>query len=379
MASDKFRYYRDLLVVLVVKEFRVRYKSTFLGYVWSVLQPLAFALVYYVVFKLIMRIRMSNFALFLITGLFAWQWFGNSVVAANGFFLASGSLIKKVKFPRAFLVAAGVLNDAIHFVVSVPVILAFMLAHHRYPTVSWIWLLPLLLLVQGLFTYGLSLAVATCNLFFRDLERLMVIFTMMWFFLTPILYPADMVPTRVRTLYLYGNPMACITACWRSMFLAQPTSYTFRPSDFRDLKGFAARLRNTSDPLAGHIRPILSKETLRLLDAGDPSEDLVKRLDGDLKSASLNPAVKFCVYDEQAFQGVPVSGDTVRRMKEKPEGWDLVYLNRRLIEAAFPNEIRRVPVFSYGLLLAGLAWSVLVCVIGHLLYGAMQWRFAEIV
>jgi len=214
----RIKYYRDLILVLVGKEFKVRYKSTFLGYVWSVLNPLAFALVYWFVFGRILGVRAEHFPLFLITGLFPWQWFLNSVNGSNYAFLGNDSLIKKVRFPRAFLVLAGVLNDLIHFLVSIPVIVLFMLYYGMYPSLSWVWLLPLLAGVQFALTFSVALFVGTSNLFFRDLERLTVIFTMMWFFLTPIIYPVSMIPTQYRW-GLYVNPMAAMIMCWRAAFL----------------------------------------------------------------------------------------------------------------------------------------------------------------
>ena len=93
-----------------------------------------------------------------------------------------------------------------------------MMYYGVYPSISWVWLLPLLVGVQLVLTYSVSLFIGTSNLFFRDLERLTVIFTMMWFFLTPIIYPADMWPAQYRW-GLYVNPMAAMIMCWRGAFL----------------------------------------------------------------------------------------------------------------------------------------------------------------
>ncbi|HUW58109.1 MAG TPA: ABC transporter permease, partial [Planctomycetota bacterium] len=161
----------------------------------------------------------APYVLFLITALFPWQWFANSVNAANFFFLANSSLIKKVRFPREFLVFAGVLNDLVHFVISIPVIVVFLLWFGYRPSVHWVWQVPVLVAVQFFITQGLALIVATSNLFFRDLERLTGIFMLLWFYLTPVIYPRGLLVEKGCTWMLYANPMASLIVCWREVFL----------------------------------------------------------------------------------------------------------------------------------------------------------------
>ncbi len=122
-----WRYYFDLISVLTKKEIKVRYKNSVLGYVWSIANPLLYAIIFYFVFKIIMRFRIKNYSLFLITGLFPWQWVNNSIIGSTGSFIGNVSLIKKINFPRLFLPLAQVLNDAFHFLVSIPVIVVFLL------------------------------------------------------------------------------------------------------------------------------------------------------------------------------------------------------------------------------------------------------------
>jgi lipopolysaccharide transport system permease protein len=235
MKSWKSRHCRDLILVLLAKEFKVRYKNTFLGYAWSVVHPLLFAAVFFLVFSVFMRVETGPpYVVFLITALFPWQWFANSVNASNYFFISNSTLIKKVRFPREFLVFSGVLSDSIHFVISIPVIVLFMLYYRFFPleghpvglpSVQWLWQIPLLVLVQFLMTQGLALAVATSNLFVRDLERLTVIFTTLWLYLTPVIYPPELLEKVGYGWAIYANPMASLVVCWRDVFL----SGTLRP------------------------------------------------------------------------------------------------------------------------------------------------------
>ena len=214
----RIRHYIDLITVLTQKEMKVRYKSSFLGYVWSILNPLAFAFIFFVVFKVVMRIQMENYTLFLITGLFPWQCFANSVNMSPRVFLANASIIKKVNFPRNVTLLAVDLQDMIHFILAIPVIVFFMLIYHTSPSFSWFYGIPILLGVQLFMTYGITLAISSINLFFRDLERLTTIFTTFLFYATPIIYPEAMIPAKYRYL-IDLNPVAPLMISWRNLFL----------------------------------------------------------------------------------------------------------------------------------------------------------------
>jgi len=218
MMNSQIQHYIDLIIVLTQKEMKIRYKSSFLGYVWSILNPLAFAFIFFVIFKVVMRIQMENYTLFLITGLFPWQWFSNSVNMSPGVFLGSASIIKKVNFPRNLTLLAVVLQDMIHFVLAIPVIVFFMFIYQERPSFSWFYGIPILLGIQLFMTYGIALAISSINLFFRDLERLTTIFTMFLFYVTPIIYPETMIPARYRYL-IDLNPVAPLMISWRNLFL----------------------------------------------------------------------------------------------------------------------------------------------------------------
>jgi lipopolysaccharide transport system permease protein len=219
LGARRWEHFRDLLLVLTEKEIKVRYKNSSLGYLWSVAHPLAFSLVYFIAFGLFLRVDIPNYALFLITGIFSWHWLANSITSSPNIFLSNSTLLKRLRFPHHTLVAAMVLNDGFHYVVSVPVITAFLLFYGVVP--SWIWLIgiPGLAAAQGLVIYGLALAIASINLFFRDLERLTSLLVMFLFFLTPIVYSESMVPPAFRSV-LYLNPFSPLILGWRSLFLS---------------------------------------------------------------------------------------------------------------------------------------------------------------
>jgi lipopolysaccharide transport system permease protein len=223
IASTKHRrlsYVADLIFVLVQKEMKVRYKNSALGYAWSVANPLLFAGVYYVALGVFLRFNIPGYPypLFLIAGQFPWQWLATSVGCAPVIFIANASLIKKVRFPRNVLVASAVLSDAIHFLLTIPVIVLLLLWYGFVPSWSWVPGIPLLAFAQFLTVYGVALAVASVNVFFRDLERLVGIFLQVLFFLTPIVYAASMVPPQYH-VWIRLNPVAPLIRAWQKLFL----------------------------------------------------------------------------------------------------------------------------------------------------------------
>lgn len=214
----KFQHYIDLIIVLTQKELKVRYKNSFFGYLWSVGQPLAFASVFFIAFKVVMKVPVEDYTLFIISGLFPWQWFANSVNAAPIVFLGNASLIKKVNFPRSMMPFSQVLQDMIHLIFSIPVIVLFLFIYHKMPSLSWLYGVPLLLTIQFLMTYGICLIVSSVNLFFRDLERLTTIGMTLFFYFTPVLYPETMVPEKYK-FFMNINPLAPLMISWRNLFL----------------------------------------------------------------------------------------------------------------------------------------------------------------
>lgn len=208
----------DLIILLTKKEIKIRYRNSILGYFWSIAHPLAFAFVFYIAFKVVMRIEVENYTLFLITGLFPWQWFANSVNTSAGVLLGNASLIKKINFPKTIIPLTTLLNDAVHFLLSIPVIALFLILYGFSIKITWLFGIPILMIIQLTFTYGLCLIISSINLFFRDMERLILILTTLLFYFTPIFYPENMIPTAYQSMIKF-NPLACLIINWRSLFL----------------------------------------------------------------------------------------------------------------------------------------------------------------
>lgn len=218
-----FENYWDLLVVLLQTEMKVRYKSKALGYLWSIAHPLAHSFIFFIAFKIMMRVRVEDYAIVLISGLFPWQWFANSVGSAPKTFVGN-ALIKKLNFPKIIIPLTAILNHMIHFLLSLPVIVIFLLIHDRTPSLSWIIGIPILLFIQFLLVLGIVLIFSSLNLFLRDLERLVGLLVTFCFYLTPIIYSEEMIPAQYKPLIVF-HPFAPLLISWRNLFLEG----TFQP------------------------------------------------------------------------------------------------------------------------------------------------------
>jgi ABC-type polysaccharide/polyol phosphate export permease len=220
MISRQTRRSYDLLYLLTFRELKLRYQDTIFGYLWSLVRPLLQGAVLYVVFSKIIRLEVKDYGLVLLAGLFSWTWFHTSLTLCVGSFASNGALIKKVYFPRFVLPFATVLNNGIQFGLSIPVLVILLLVAGYVPSWTWIIGIPYLVAVQGLLIMGLVLFVASLNVYFRDLEHLTEVFVgLIWFYLTPVIYPLAIVPERYQDWLLALNPMASIVEGWRDLFL----------------------------------------------------------------------------------------------------------------------------------------------------------------
>jgi lipopolysaccharide transport system permease protein len=213
------KYFWDLVSVLLGKEIKLRYRGTLLGIFWSLANPLAFALVLYVAFKRVLQVEIENYPLFILSALFPWQWISNSIGAAPMLFISNASLIKRLPFPKAALGVAVVLNDMIHFAVTIPLfVVLLLLAAGRAPALNWLFGIPVLLIAQGSLLLAIVVVVATLNALLRDLDQLVRVILLLLFYVTPVLYPASMVPRNLEWLLIL-NPFSPLVISWRALLL----------------------------------------------------------------------------------------------------------------------------------------------------------------
>ena len=189
-----------------------------LGLAWSLMKPLALGAVLFVALKQFVRIEVDDYHLVLLTALFPWVWFQTSVLLATPSFASNGALLKKVPFPRVVLPFSTILNNGVHFLLTVPVLIILLGVSGRHPNATWLVGIPVLAAVQLALLMGVILVVASVDVFFRDLEHLIEVFLNLLFYVTPILYPLSLVPDRWQPV-LQINPLTSLIEAWRELFM----------------------------------------------------------------------------------------------------------------------------------------------------------------
>ena len=210
--------HRDLLSLLISKELKIKYKGTALGFMWSLLNPLLMMLVYTAIFSVIARFPIPQYPIYLLSGLLPWTAFAGAVTAATLSIILNGHLVRRVKFPNHFLPITSVAASLVNLIPSLGVLVIFVLAFRR--PLGWPLLaLPLLLLMQAVFTAGIAMILSAITVYFRDLEHLIGILVTVWFFGTPIIYPlATFRGHQVLGTLLLMNPMTWLISGYQAIW-----------------------------------------------------------------------------------------------------------------------------------------------------------------
>jgi len=209
--------YRELLISLTRKELKVKYRGSALGFFWSLLNPILTMLVYSFVFSIVLRAGIQEFGIFLICALLPFNFLSNSVNYGTGSIISNSNLVNKIYFPREILPLSIVFSNLINFLLEL-VALFIVLAFMGYKFYLFLYILPVLIFIQFFLVVGMTLLVSALNVFFRDLQHLITIVMMVWFFGTPIIYPLSMVPERFQPLLKFINPMTIYVTYYRNIF-----------------------------------------------------------------------------------------------------------------------------------------------------------------
>ena len=207
--------YREFLKTSIKKEFRGKYKKSFLGVLWSFLNPLFQLLIYALVFPFILKNNVENYTVFLIVALFPWNFFNLSIIQSAACIVINGGIIKKVYFPREILPIATSTSNLINFLISsILVFLALFIS--GIGLTKAVVVLPLIILIQYILQLGLSFILSAITVYVRDVEYLINVLMMLAFYLSPIVYSADMIPSKYLPLFKL-NPMFHIIKYYRDI------------------------------------------------------------------------------------------------------------------------------------------------------------------
>jgi ABC-type polysaccharide/polyol phosphate export permease len=215
--------YRELLWNLVLNELKLRYRNSFLGFLWTVLNPLFYLLILALVFSRIIRFQMENYTIFLFTGLVSWGMIQQTITTATASIVNNQALIRKVHIPKMVFPLSNVIARYIDHLILTLILLVFMVVF-RMPFSWYLALLPILVLIHFVFSLGISLICAVAYIKVRDVQHIVAIIFQALFFLTPIIYSVDILPKSYRPLFLL-NPFYYFVQIFRF-----PVYYAALPS-----------------------------------------------------------------------------------------------------------------------------------------------------
>lgn len=208
--------YRTMISSLIRRDLRGRYKGSALGFAWTFLNPLLQLGVYTIVFSMIMRAGIKDYYLFLFVALIPWLFFSTSVSAGASCVMVQKEMVKKIYFPREVLPIAHVTSQLINMLFSFIVVFVVLCISGKGLSVYALLYLPIIIIAEYLLALSITMIVSAVTVYLRDLEHVLVILTMAWQFLTPVMYSIDMVPDTMRPVFNI-NPMTPIIVAYRDI------------------------------------------------------------------------------------------------------------------------------------------------------------------
>lgn len=208
--------YREMLVSLVKRDLKSRYKGSVLGFFWMFLNPLLQLAVYTAVFSTIMRAGIEDFYMFLFVALVPWLFFSTCLASGTTVVFSQQDMVKKIYFPREILPISFTVSQFVNMLLSFIIIFIVMIFRGvRIDPVALLYL-PLVMIIEFVLALGITFLASALTVYFRDLEHILGIVSMAWMYMTPVIYPLEMVPEQyVKLLYL--NPMTSITIAYRDI------------------------------------------------------------------------------------------------------------------------------------------------------------------
>jgi len=209
-------YHSDLLRHLVWRDFSLRYKQSVLGILWSLLLPLAQLLVMVFLFQSVVPLNIEAYPAFVFCALLPWGWFSGCLGSSGGLFMGNRDLVRHPNFVPVRLAVVNTLSNLITYLAALPILL-FVLVVYGRPFTFALLLFPVLMLIQATLTIGLSLVIATLNVFYRDVQHIVTVSLLLLFYLTPVFYRPQSVAAKYHLVYEI-NPIAVLIQAYRDIF-----------------------------------------------------------------------------------------------------------------------------------------------------------------
>lgn len=210
--------YKHLLSQLVVRDIKLKYRRSFLGYFWSILNPLLIMVVMVIVFSNIFRYKIPHFPVYLLAGQTLFLFMTESTTFAISSITGNAALIKKIYVPKYIFTFSKVTSSLVNLLFSL-VALFIVLLVTKTPITPYLLLFPITLIEIYIFCIGLGMFLAQAAVFFRDIQYIYGVLTSAWMYLTPIFYPIEIIPEQARGFIMYGNPMYYYITQFRSFVL----------------------------------------------------------------------------------------------------------------------------------------------------------------
>lgn len=201
--------YGDMIGSLVRRELRGKYKGSALGFLWTFINPLCQIIVYTIVFSMILDNGIEQFYVYVITGMIPWLFFDMSLRLGAGSVRYQGELVKKIYFPREVLPVACVTAQFLNMLFCFVIVFLVLAVSGRGFSAEALFCLPLIMMMEYVLVLGLTLMIAAVTVYFKDMEHIVTVLLMAWIYLTPILYPLDLVPGKLLWIFKI-NPMTSV-------------------------------------------------------------------------------------------------------------------------------------------------------------------------
>lgn len=216
--------YDDMIKSLVKRELRGKYKGSVLGFLWTFINPLCQIIVYTIVFSVILRSNLDQFYLYVITGMIPWLFFDLSLRLGSGSIRYQGEMVKQIYFPREVLPVSCVTAQFINMLFCFVIVFLVLFLSGRGVSVRALFYLPMIMILEYALTLGLTLIVSSVTVFFKDMEHIITVILMAWIYLTPLLYPLEVIPGSIRFLFKL-NPMTSVIEGYHCILYWQKAPY----------------------------------------------------------------------------------------------------------------------------------------------------------